>query len=104
MPSKVVENSILCTKGVKWAFLDRVWSLQYESKASKHEPRTSTAITRGQRAHLALGAHHIFCNTSIVFPFFFNLKRSLYAASSGQKKLFFKSYYRRIFLVLIVEI
>ena len=31
------ENSILCTKGAKWAFSDRVWSLQYESKASKHE-------------------------------------------------------------------
>ena len=28
-------NSILCTKGAKWAFLDRVWSLQYESKGKQ---------------------------------------------------------------------
>ena len=69
--------------------------MQYESKASKHEPKagafcepkTSTATTRGQKAHLALGAHHIFCNTSIVlrvFSFFF--KRSLWAA--GKKEFF----------------
>ena len=63
--------SILCAKGVKWAFLDRVWSLQYESKASAFcKPKTSTATARGQKAHLALGAHHIFCNTSIVFRVF----------------------------------
>ena len=97
----LLKNSILCTKGVKCAFLDRVWSLQYESKASKHEPKASafcepktrTATTRGQRAHLALGAQHIFCNTSIVFRILFHLKRSLYAASSGQRatKTFFAS-------------
>ena len=88
------ENSILCTKGAKWAFLDRVWSLQYESKASKHEPKagafcepkTSTATTRGQKAHLVLGAHHIFCNTSIALRVFF-FKRSLWAA--GKKEFFF---------------
>ena len=49
-------NSILCPKGVKCFFLDRVWSLQYDSKASALcEPKTSTATTRGQRAHLGLG-------------------------------------------------
>ena len=77
------ENSILCTKDAKWAFLDRVWSLQYESKASKHEPKanafcepkTSTATTRGQNAHLALGAHHIFCNTSILFRLFLQITK-----------------------------
>ena len=89
-----LQNSILCTKGAKWAFLNRVWSLQYELKASKHEPKasafcepkTSTATTRGQKAHLALGAHHIFCNTSIVFRVFFYKKRSLWAA--GKKSFF----------------
>ena len=59
--------------------------MQYESKASKHKPKTSTVTTRGQRARLVLGAHHVFCNTSIVFRVSFNLKRSLYAASSGQR-------------------
>ena len=40
--------------GVKWAFLERVCSLQYESQVSKHDPRMSTATTRGQKAHWAL--------------------------------------------------
>ena len=55
MQKKFERNSILCTKGVKWTFLDQVWSLQYVSKASKHEPKpsafceskTSTITTRG---------------------------------------------------------
>ena len=73
-----------------------MWSLQYESKASKHEPKasafcepkTSTATTRGQKAHLAFGAHHIFCNISIVFRVFF-IKNE--AMGSGQKKFFLLS-------------
>ena len=55
-----------------------MWSLQYESKASKHglkasafcESKTSIATTRGRKAHLTLGEHHIFCNIRIVFRFF----------------------------------
>ena len=94
----------MCAKVVKWAFLDRVWSLQYESKASAFcEPKTSTETTRGQEAHLALDAHHIFCNARIVFRVFLIIKRSLCAAGSGrflvfidrhsEQRAFFSLYY-----------
>ena len=32
--------------GVKFAILDRVWSLQNESKATKHKPKTSILQSR----------------------------------------------------------
>ena len=58
MVARVAKYYIAC---VKWVFfLDRVWSLQYESKAS----------ALGQKLHLALGAHHIYCNTCTLFRIF----------------------------------
>ena len=87
------------------------------SKASKHEPKasafcepkTSTATTGRQKAHLALGAHYIFCNTSIVFRVFF-IKNEAYGQTffarcctgAGKKKLFLPAAHRsgqkRVFL------
>ena len=58
------DNSILCVKGVKWPFLDRVWSALYE-------PKAKTATTRSPKAHLALGAHHNFFNTCTLSRVFF---------------------------------
>ena len=43
--------------------------------------------TRSKKVHLALGAHHIFCNTSIVFRVFFLQKTKL--MGSGQNETFF---------------
>ena len=75
-------------------------------KASKHKPKasafckpkTSTATTRGQKAHLALGAHHIFCNTSIVFRVFF-IKNEAYGQRA--KKNFFCPLLRRSGLLVV---
>ena len=65
-------NSILCSK---WTLLNRVRNLQHEPKASVFcEPSTSTETTRAQKAHLALGAHDIFCNTSTAFAFYKSIK------------------------------
>ena len=42
----LLQNSTLCPKGVKWAILDQVRSLQYESKASMScEPKTRDTNT-----------------------------------------------------------
>ena len=69
------------------AFLDSSSARKtYSPSARACSPSTRTATTRGQKAHLALGAHHIFCNTSIVLRVFFFFKRSLWAA--GKQEFF----------------
>ena len=83
-----VEMKIIIYCVPKVGFLKRVWSLQYESKTSKYEPKanafcepkTSTA-TRGQNAHLSLSVHHFFfffsfCSTNTVFHVFLLLNKA----------------------------
>ena len=87
------KNSILCTKGAKWSFLDRVWSLQYESKASKHEskasafcePKTSTATFASRRR--VLQPHEIKKPTEpLVHTIFFVTQVLLFAFKKKKKK------------------
>ena len=67
------------------AFLDRVC-------VAFCEPKTSTATTRGQKAHLALGSHYIFCNTSIVFRVFFTKNDAYVAVFIYDNYIFMKIY------------
>ena len=67
----------------------RVESEQERGVRFASRRRVPTATTRGQKAHLVLGAHHIFCNASTVF-------RVYYIAPSGgfRKSLIFSPLYQ----------
>ena len=59
----IFNNSILCTKGVKWAFLDRVVSLQYESKASASASRRRVLQSHKVKRPTKSPVHTIFFHT-----------------------------------------
>ena len=42
-------------------------SVEFAVRVVGDEPKISAANTRGQKAYLALGAHHIFCDSCIDF-------------------------------------
>ena len=68
-------NSILCTKGVKWAFLDRVGSLQHEPKASASVSRRRVLQSHEVKRPTKPLVHTIFFVTQVLIFAFFHLKR-----------------------------